>query len=121
MGSRIELNDTLQITREQGFPEELDYQKHLASPFTADQFSGRIFEFNNKKDVRVYQQMPVRNFLAENVDGKWRYWGLVHILEITQNYETQTTSGKFRIEYIYTPEEMEQAYSLIDRRPDQKL
>jgi len=28
MGSYIETNDTLQITREQGFPKELNYEKH---------------------------------------------------------------------------------------------
>lgn len=28
MGSYIEINDTLQITREQGFPKELDWRKH---------------------------------------------------------------------------------------------
>ena len=29
MGSYVELNDTLQITKEQGFPEELDWKQHL--------------------------------------------------------------------------------------------
>ena len=29
MGSYIELNDTLQLTTEQGFPKELDLKKHL--------------------------------------------------------------------------------------------
>lgn len=28
MGSYIEINDTLQITKEQGFPKELDWKKH---------------------------------------------------------------------------------------------
>ena len=28
MGSYIETNDTLQITSEQGFPKELNYEKH---------------------------------------------------------------------------------------------
>ena len=28
MGSLIEINDTLQITTEQGFPKELDYEKN---------------------------------------------------------------------------------------------
>ena len=30
----------------------------------------------------------------------------------------QTTSGKFKIIYIYTPEEMIQAHKLIDRNKD---
>lgn len=115
MGSIIEINDTLQITREQGFPAELDYKKHKKKPFTAKNFKGRIFEFRNKSKIRAYQQPPVRNFLVENKNGKWLYWGLVHILEVSHDYVKQTTSGKFKIVYIYTPEEMKQAHNLIDR------
>lgn len=121
MGSRIELNDTLQITREQGFPPELDLEKHKATPLRAEQFVDRTFEFKNKSEIRVYQQVPVRNFLVENRDGKWIYWGLVHILEVHHDYVAQLTSGKFKIIYIYTPEEMGQAYNLIDRRPEMKF
>lgn len=118
MGSKIELNDTLQITRDQGFPAELDWVQHQTSPFTAEQFEGRIFEFKNKPGIRVYQQAPVRNFLVENREGKWAYWGLVHVLEVTHDYLAQTTSGKFKIVYIYTPEEMDKAHDMIDRRAD---
>lgn len=39
MGSFIEINDTLRITKEQGFPLELDYGKHCAKTFTASDFS----------------------------------------------------------------------------------
>jgi len=35
MGSYIEFNDTLQLTTEQGFPAELDLEKHLQEPFRA--------------------------------------------------------------------------------------
>ena len=28
MGSYVEINDTLQITKEQGFPKELDWKQH---------------------------------------------------------------------------------------------
>lgn len=120
MGSRIEINDTLQITREQGFPPELDLDKHQAAPFRAEDFADKVFEFTNKPEIRVYQQVPVRNFLVENRDGKWIYWGLVHILEVHHDYVNQKTSGKFKIVYIYTPEEMEKAHDLIDRRPEAK-
>lgn len=115
MGSIIELNDTLQITKEQGFPEELGYKKHKEKAFTAKDFKNRIFEFKNKKGIRVYKSPPVRNFLVENINGKWLYWGLVHIVEIVHDYVNKTTSGKFKIIYINTPEEMEKAYELIDR------
>lgn len=116
MGSIIEINDTLQLTREQGFPTELDLEKHLASPLRAEEFEGKVFEFKNKKDIRIYQIPPVRNFLAENRNGKWLYWGRVHITELTHDYENKTTSGKFKIIYINTPEEMKKTFDLTDTR-----
>jgi hypothetical protein len=118
MGSPIEINDTLQITREQGFPAELDYERHKEKPFKAEDFEGKIFEFLNKPSIRVYQASPVRNFLVENKDGKWLYWGLIHIIEITHDYVKQTTSGKFKIVHLYTPEEMKQVYAQIDGRQE---
>lgn len=115
MAGTIETNDTLQLTSEQGFPKELKYDKHKAKPFTAEQFKEKIFEFKDKPKVRIYQSPPVRNFLVQNIDGKWLYWGLVHVLAVNQNLKDQTTSGKFKIIYIYTPDEMKQAHKLIDR------
>ena len=117
MGSFIELNDTLQITKDQGFPPELDLAKHLQTPFTAEDFKDKIFEFHNKPDVRIYKLPPVRNFFVENRDGKWIYWGLIHIVETTCDYVKKTTSGKYKIIYINTPDEMKKAHDLIDRRP----
>ena len=118
MGSFVEINDTLQITKEQGFPKELDWKQHLKAPYTAEQFKDRIFEFKNKPSIRNYQMPPVRNFLVENIDGKWLYWGLIHILEVKHDYIHKTTSGKFKIIYINKPEEMETAHNLIDRNKD---
>ncbi len=115
MGSMIETNDTLQITTEQGFPEELDLKKHKLDPFKAEDFKDKIFEFKDKPKIRIYHAPPVRNFLVHNINGKWLYWGLVHIIETKHDYIKQTTSGKFKIKYIYTPEEMKQAHKLIDR------
>ena len=82
MGSFIEMNDTLQITAEQGIPKELDYGKDKVKPFTADRFKDKIFEVKNKPKIRIYQLPPVRNFLVQNIDGKWLYWGLVHVVEV---------------------------------------
>lgn len=118
MGTSIEINDTLQITREQGFPPELDLDIHLKNKIIADNFTDKVFEFKNKPNIRIYHQPPVRNFLVENRDGKWIYWGLVHILEITHDYKNKTTSGKFKIIYINTPEEMKEAHMIIDRNPE---
>jgi hypothetical protein len=118
MGGKIEINDTLQITCEQGFPEELDLKTHLKTPYSTDQFKDKIFSFRDKPALRVFESPPVRVFLVENLDGKWIYWGLIHIVRIDHDYVNKTTSGKFKIIYIYTPEEMKQAHSLIDRVPE---
>lgn len=118
MGSSVIQNDTLQITKEQGFPRELDLETHVEKPFKAENFQGKIFEFNNKPEIRNYQQPPVRNFLVENRDGKWIYWGQVHILEVRHDYVNNTTSGKFTIIYINSPDEMKKAFDLIDRNPE---
>ncbi|KKR31385.1 MAG: hypothetical protein UU37_C0002G0060 [Candidatus Gottesmanbacteria bacterium GW2011_GWA2_41_12] len=120
MGSFIETNDTLQITREQGFPAELDLERHKVTPFKFKDFTGKVFEFKNKPAIRVYQQPPVRVFFVENVNSKWIYWGLCQILEITHDYLNKTTSGKYKITYINTIEEMKQMHNLSDRRPDTK-
>lgn len=115
MGSLVEMNDTLQITKEQGFPQELDLEKHLQNPFKMKDFQDKIFHFHGKEGIRMYQILPVRNFLVENKNGKWIYWGLVHVLEVTHDYIQKITSGTFRIIHIYTPEEMKQAHDFIDR------
>ena len=117
MGSTIKTNDTLQITREQGFPKELDLERYLEQPLLEKNFSDTIFSFRDKSGIRVYHTPPVRNFLVENRYGKWVYWGLCHVLSVTHDYETQTTSGTFRIVHLYSPEEMKHAHALIDRNP----
>jgi hypothetical protein len=118
MGSFVELNDTLQLTSDQGFPSELDLEKHLKDPYNLEQFKDKVFEFQNKPDIRIYKIPPVRNFLVENKNGKWIYWGLVHILETTCDYVNKTTSGKFKIIRINSSEEMKNAFELIDMRPE---
>lgn len=115
MGSHIETNDTLQITSGQGFPAELNFVRHKEKPFTAEDFEGKVFEFKNKEKIRIYHAPPVRVFLVHNINGKWLYWGLVHILEVVHDQVNNMTSGKFKIIYIYTPDEMKQAHKLIDR------
>jgi len=113
MGSMIELNDTLQISKEQGFPELLDIEKHLVQPYSFDEVKDKVFEFRAKTGIRVYQQPPVRNFLVENLDGKWLYWGLCYITEITHDYENGVTSGKYKIVQLNSPEEMKQHFRLV--------
>lgn len=116
MGSYFEINDTLQISKKQGFPsDELNLEKHLKNPYKTEDFEGKIFEFYDKPNIRNYQMPPVRNFLVENRDGKWIYWGLIHIIEVTHDYEKKTTSGKFKIIHINNLEQMKMAHNIIDR------
>lgn len=118
MGSFIEINDTLQISKEQGFPSHLSLAKHLESPYSLHDLQSTVFSFSNKTGIRLYKMPPVRNFLVENLNGKWVYWGLVHILEVTHDCINKMTSGKYKIIYLYTPEEMKKAHELIDRNRD---
>lgn len=118
MGSIIEINDTLQITQDQGFPKELNFEQHKIKPFTAEGFKDRVFEFHDKPQIRIYKYPPVRVFLVENINGKWLYWGLIHMLELHHDYVKKTTSGKYKIIYINTPEEMKKAHELIDRNKE---
>lgn len=118
MGSFIEINDTLRISRDQGFPKELDIFKHMENPYRLEDFTNKVFKFKNKPDIRVYKIPPVRNFLVEEIDGKWLYWGRCHILSIEHDYVNKTTSGTFKIIYINTPKEMHQAFRLIDCREE---
>ena len=118
MGSFVENNDTLQITAEQGFPAELDLKAHLEHPIALSAVEGKVFRFSGKPAIRNYHQPPVRVFYAQNIDNKWVYWGLVHILEVTHDYVAKTTSGSYKIIHLNTPEEMKQMFALTDGRPD---
>ena len=118
MGSYIELNDTLRITKAQGFPVELDVKKHLEIPYSIDEFAGKVFRFTAKPNIRVYHRPPVRNFLVEYIDGKWLYWGLCRVLSVEHDYVKAETSGTFEIIHINSPEEMKQAFRIVDRNPD---
>jgi hypothetical protein len=104
MGSHIELNDTLQLTTEQGFPKELVLEKHLKKPFTSKDYKGKIFSFKDKPDMRLFHPAPTRCFLVHNIGGKWLYWGHCQVIEQTIHADTKTTSGKFMITKIYTAE-----------------
>jgi|GEM_PF-512146 len=106
MGSVVELNDTLQITREQGFPAELTLERHTNSPLTAGEFLARKFEFHSKKGARIYHIPPVRVFLVENIGGKWLYWGHALVLEQTIYLKDGIphTRGIFEITEIYPPD-----------------
>jgi len=112
MGSLIEINDTLRISKEQGFPKELDIKKHIKQPINFDLVKNKTFSFKSKPKIRIYHQPPIRTFLVEDSNGKWLYWGLCHILSVNHNYETNETSGTYKIIKLNTPEEMKQMFEL---------
>ncbi len=87
MGVEMKLNDTLQITTEQGFPDKLE--------------AGKEYSFR-KDGRRLYRLPPTRVFLAHNTDGKWDYRGEAIITELTILPLEDRTTGKFRVEKIYT-------------------
>jgi len=118
MGSFIEINDTLRINKDQGFPHFLDISKHLKTPFKLEDVKDKIFEFKEKPDIRIYKIPPVRNFLVEEVEGKWIYWGLCHVLSVKHDYVDKTTGGSFKIISINSPDEMKIAFDLIDQRQE---
>jgi hypothetical protein len=113
MGSYIEVNTILSLTHEQGFPKELDYEKHKEKPYTIEAYTDRIFEFNGKEGIRIYPVPPVWTYLVELVDDKWLFWGQVEIIETTTNSKTNTTGGKFKLIKLFSPEEMKLAEQII--------
>ncbi|MDD2693697.1 MAG: hypothetical protein PHY14_02090 [Candidatus Gracilibacteria bacterium] len=118
--STFEINDTLQISMEQGFPVELDIEKHIENPFKGEEFSEKIFSFHGKSGLRNFVAYPVRVFLVENRNGKWIYWGLCQILETTIDYVERKTNGKYRVTKIFSPEEMKQMFALTHQNhPEQ--
>ncbi len=116
--STFELNDTLQITKQQWFPLELDINKHLKSPYNINDFEWKIFDFKNKNWLRNFVVPPVRCFLVENIDGKRIYRWLCHILEIKLDYINKITSGKYKIIKIFEPKDIKKAFEIVDWNKD---
>lgn len=115
MGSFIEINDTLQLTTEQGFPSHiLDLQRHLATPIQTGDVSDTVFEFKGKAGVRIFHLDPCRVYLAHNIAGRWLFWGQA-LVQSQQVYKQVSadgtwkegewlTSGTYRITDVYPPD-----------------
>ena len=104
MGSLIEINDTLKISKDRGFPLELRVEQHQnGSPFNLEQFADQVFDFCNP-DRRRYHDGGTRVLLVEEIDGRWLYWGHAQILRQTQDTPKERTEGQFMITKIYDPE-----------------
>ena len=111
MGSMIEINDTLQLTTEQGFPADiLDLARHQKNPITLEQIGDRAFSFHKKPNARMFQLDPVRVYYVHNIGGKWLFWGHVFIqsLSITKDPDGKwITGGTYKIVEIYPPDYQE--------------
>jgi len=114
MGSAIELNDTLQITTEQGFPADvLELSRHQATPIPLNDVADRVFRFSGKAGSRFFQSDPVRVYLVHNIDGKWLFWGRIYIQSQTIEKALGpggswregdwVTSGTYKIVDLYEP------------------
>lgn len=114
MGNFIEVNDTLQITVEQGFPlATFNLQDHIEKPVTLDDIKGKIFTFQEKPRARIFHLEPVRVFFVQNIDGKWLFWGHAQIQEqsISKSIDRSgnwngewQTSGRFILSKVYSPD-----------------
>lgn len=126
MGNYIEVNDTLQITEEQGFPSKtFKLEEHEKNPVTLDSVKGLIFTFKGKPRARIYHLEPVRIFLVENINGKWLFWGHAQIQNQTISKKMSSsgewtgeweTSGTYTISKIYTPEQ-QRATTILESPP----
>ena len=121
MGCFIEINDTLLLTKEQGFPSDIfNIENHKRKPVTLKDVEGKIFHFKDKPAARIFQLDPVRVYFVERTDNdKWLFWGRVYIQSLTvkrkENAPPDTgsisfnpkdwlTSGSYKIIDVYDPE-----------------
>ena len=86
MGSIIEINDTLKLTRERGMP---------ADPKIGERYHFRL------PDERLYNRAPNRVYLVEEIDGKWKHIGQAFVWEQTIHADTHETSGIFEVTILY--------------------
>ena len=117
MGSTIEINDTLALTAEQGFPAHLlDLDAHRQTPVRLEDLSNERLSFQ-KEEARLFHLDPVRVFLVQSLKGRWIFWG--HALIESQSIDkvldaedlwvpgTWSTRGTFTITDIYPPDYQE--------------
>lgn len=131
MGSMVEINDTLQLTTEQGFPADLlDLKKHQKQPVKLSDVQDTIFEFKDKPSARIFQLDPVRVYYVHNIDGKWLFWGRVFIQSETiyKNVDAKGnwkegdwfTSGTYKIIDVYDPK-YQKMFTLHEAPPDRNF
>jgi hypothetical protein len=125
MGSLVEINDTLQITTEEGFPADLfSLARHRARPITLAEVGDRVFQFSGKVGPRFFHLDPVRVYWYHNIGGRWLAWGHIVMQEqtITRNPKFTAhqgainvsdpaqwvTNGCYKVLKIYDPQYQEE-------------
>src|SRR5690348_73302 len=127
MGSTLEVNDTLQLTSDQGFPADvLDLSVHQSTPIPLEAVRGKLFSFRDKPNARFFQTDPVRVYLVHNIDGKWLFWGHAYIQSqsIAKKLEADgtwvegswSTSGTFVVVDLYEPD-YQRSFTLRESPP----
>jgi len=102
MGSVIEINDTLKISKARGFPAELNLAEHVCNAVASlERIKDKQYSFWNAGE-RVYHRAPTRVFLVEEIEGKWLYWG--HALVLQQTMSSDKTEGIFKVAKLYDPD-----------------
>jgi hypothetical protein len=128
MGSMIEINDTLQLTTEQGFPVNiLSRERHCKTPVLLGDVADEVFEFQSKPNPRIFQLDPVRVYFVHNIDDKWLFWGHAMIQSLTINKNLGpaaqwkegdwVTSGTYKITEIYDPD-YQKVFTMSEAPPD---
>jgi hypothetical protein len=131
MGSYIELNDTLQMTQEQGFPSHIfERSSHVKSPVTLEQVKDKSFEFWDKPGARIFHTDPVRVYFVENIKGKWLFWGRIFIqsqtidkqLDVNGKWDGKSwkTRGVYQIIDVYDPNYQE-VFTRHEAPPDRNF
>jgi|SRR5271166_685505 len=124
----IEINDTLQLSSEQGFPSEtFSREKHCKKPVVLADVADQLFAFHSKPNARIFQLDPVRVYFVHNIDEKWLFWGHAMIQSLTIDKELGpegewqegqwVTSGTYKITEIYDPDYQKQ-FTLAEAPPD---
>ncbi len=115
MGTKIEFNDTLKLSKGGGFPSDLNLNDYVKDSLRIrEKFLGQTFDFE-KSDVRIFHTgADTRVFLVEDINGMWLYWGHAVIEKLSTDGEV--TSGRYRITKLYDIDY--QRLATINESPD---
>jgi hypothetical protein len=96
VGTAIKHNAILKLTHDEGMPYQLNVGERC------------YFKLDG---LRIFQLYPTLITLVHEIDEKWKYAGLVQIMEQTIDAENNFTTGEFVISRVFD-EEFSRAASL---------